>query len=284
MADIDAIHSDGPRTSGARSGGSRTVQSVERAFDVLEFLSDAGREIQLRELADATGLNISTCHHLVSTLVKRGYAVQNPRGRTYFLGTKILEIANSRLSRIDLVELAMPELRDLNETTREAVHLAVLQGYDLTTIAKLESSHPVRVATDGVGKSNAAHATATGKAILAWLPEREIRRVIDEKGLTAFTPNTITTVSGLMEDLRHVRRNGYAVEREEFQPGVVCLGGAIRNHTGAVIGSLSCSMPESRATDEQLEKIRQAVRTTATNISESLGSPEETQPPHSDAA
>ena len=253
----------------------RTIQSVVRALDVLEVLSASGAELALGEIASRSGLNASTCHHLLSTLAARGYVGQNPRGRTYFLGTKILELSSSRVRQFNLIDVAMPELRRLNQLTRETVHLAVMQGHELTMLAILESPHPIRVSTDGASKANAAHATATGKAILAWLPEMEIARVIAEKGLTAFTDKTITNIADLMEDLRHVRRNGYAMENEEFQPGVVCVGSAIRDHLGAVIGSIGCSMPEMRAGDDLLDKTRDAVHECAKTLSELLGSPKD---------
>ena len=262
----------------------RTVQSVERAFDILELLANAGRELQLREVAQITGLNVSTCHHLLSTMVKRGYAGQNPRGRTYFVGSKVLELSDSRLRQFDILDVAMPELRKLNQATGESVHLAVMQGHDLTTLAMLESTQPIRVGTNGTGKTNAAHATATGKAILAWLPETEIARVIAEKGLSRFTDKTITGIADLMENLRHVRRNGYAVDREEFQPGVTCIGSAIRDHAGAVIGSISCSMPNIRAGGEHFDAVNGAVRQSTTILSELLGSPPEQAVHKTDAA
>ena len=256
----------------------RTIQSVDRALDVLEVLSACGTELALGEIASRAGLNSSTCHHLLSTLAARGYVGRNPRGRSYFLGTKILELSSSRVRQFNLIDVAMPELRRLNQETRETVHLAVMQGYELTTLAILESPHPIRVSTDGAGKANAAHATATGKAILAWLPEMEIARVIAEKGLTSFTDKTITNIADLMEDLRHVRRNGYSVDSEEFQLGVVCVGSAIRDHLGAVIGAIGCSMPDMRASDDFIDKTKQAVRECAKNLSELLGSPKDILP------
>ena len=227
--------------------------------------------MQLREITNATGLNASTCHHLVSTLVKRGYVGQNPRGRTYFISSKVLELSTSRLRQFDLKDVAMAELRRLNQSTGESVHLAAMQGYDLTILAKLDSTRPIRVGTDMTGKADAAHATATGKAILAWLPETEIARVIAEKGLTRFTGKTITGMADLLEDLRLVRRNGFASDKEEFQPDVTCIGAAIRDHSGAVIGSISCSMPTIRAEGEHLASVIDAVRRSTTAASKLLG-------------
>ena len=156
----------------------RTIQSVERALDILEILADADGELPLNELAAGAQLNASTCHHLLATLVKRGYAGQTSRTRSYFLGPRVTELSDSRLKQFNLSEIAMPELRRLNDTTLESVHLAVLQGASLVTFAKLDSKLPIRVGSDDGMKADAAHATATGKAILAWLPEPEIARVI----------------------------------------------------------------------------------------------------------
>lgn len=258
-----------PRRSG------RTIQSIERALDLLDILAGANSEMALHEIAAQAGLNNSTCHHLLATLVKRGYVGRNRRARSYFLGSRITELSQSRLKQFSLTEVAMAELRQLNQLTGESVHLAVLQGYALVTLAKLDSRLPVRVGSDEVGKANASHATATGKAILAWLPEPEIARVIANNGLPRFTEKTIGTIVGLMEELRLTRRNGYAIDNEEFQPGVVCIGAAIRDHAGAVIGSVSCSMPLMRAKGKLREKVKAAVKQSAAAISERLGSPKD---------
>jgi IclR family acetate operon transcriptional repressor len=255
------------------AGKRRTIQSVARALDIIELLSRAGDEMRLNDIASETGLNLSTCHHLIGTLVQRGFVAQNPRGRAYYLSGKLAELSSARARQLNLLEEAMPELRALNRETREAVHLAAMQGSDLVTLAHLDSPQPIRVGGDGVGKSSAAHATATGKAILAWLPETEMARVIGEKGLTRFTDQTITDIANLVEALRHVRRNGFAIDREEFQPGVICVGSAVRDQAGAVLGSISCSMPAMRADAVALEHVTSLVRRHAQAISQKFGSP-----------
>ncbi len=262
----------GPRPTQASS--SRTIQSVDRALDVLEALAESGEELPLREVAARTDLNVSTCHHLLATLVKRGYAGRSRLGRLYFIGNKVSELSNRRFSQFNIVEMAMPELRRLNQEIDEVVYLSAMQGYELVTLAKLDSSHPIQVRAHTTSESTAAHATATGKAILAWLPEVEIAKVIAENGLRRYTDRTITNIEDLMEELRHVRRNGYASDNEEFQPGVVCVGSAVRDHHGAVIAAVSSSVPEMRVTDELVEKIRAAVRSCARELSIQLGSPE----------
>jgi IclR family acetate operon transcriptional repressor len=257
---------------GASSDGKtgRTIQSIERALDLLDILAADG-ERALGEIAAKAGLNSSTCHHLLATLVKRGYVGRNPRTRSYFLGSRITELSNRRLKQFNLIDLAMAELRQLNDATGESVQLAALRGDALVTLAKLESRLPVRVGVAESGKANAAHATAVGKAMLAWLPEPEITRIITHHGLSRFTPNTVGTLAELIEELRMVRRNGYAVDNEEFQPGVFCIGAAIRDHAGAVIGAVSCSMPAMRANGKPLEVARRAVKLCVAAISERLG-------------
>ena len=131
----------------------------------------------------------------------------------------------------------------------ETVHLAVLQGDVVVTLLKREGRHAVRVDTGALGAADAAHATALGKAMLAWLPEHELRRIVAARGMARFTPSTITEPDALIEDLRLVRRHSHAVEREEHQPGVTGIGAAIRDHLGAVVGAISVSAPTLRATD-----------------------------------
>jgi IclR family acetate operon transcriptional repressor len=249
----------------------RTIQSLERALNLVDILAASKVELPLNELASKAGLNVSTCHHLLATLVKRGYVSQNPRNRGYYLGDRITELSNTRLKQFSLIEIAMPELKKLNENTRETVLLSALQGHALVTLAKFNSQMPVGVGSDENGRSKAAHATGMGKAILAWLPDAEIARTIAEAGLTRFTDRTIGTLAELIEEFRHVRRNGYAIDDEEFQPGVVSVGAAIRNASGAVIGAVSCLMPKMRAEEKYSMNVINEVKICASTISERLG-------------
>ncbi len=225
----------------------RKIRSVERALSLLELLAEAPDGVRLNNISKALNLNVSTCHHLLSTMMERGYVAQSGKGRVYFLGNKFLELSWSHMRQFNLADFAMADLRDLNKRTGETIHLAVLQGDELVTIAMLDSSHAVRVVSGPGGKADAVHATATGKAILAWLLEPETDRIIARTGMARFTDKTICDRDALMEDLRHVRQNGFAVDWEEFQPGVICIGAAIRDHAGTVIGSFSCSLPTMQA-------------------------------------
>ena len=175
--------------------------------------------------------------------MQRGYVAKVPVRRSYALGARILYLSNACLRQVDLPARARAVHRADQRATGETVHLAVLQGDAMMKVAKRESRHPVRVDTGTLGKTDAPHATATGKAMLAWLPEDDMRRVLAH-GLARFTPKTITEWPALIEALRHVRRNGYAMDDEEYQPGVICVGAAIRDHNGAVVGAISASTPD----------------------------------------
>jgi IclR family acetate operon transcriptional repressor len=248
-----------------------SIQSVDRAMRLLEAIAEAGGECSLTELSQRTQLNISTCHHLLSTLVNRGYVAKVPVRRTYALGARILFLSNACLT-VDLPARAAPFIAQINEKTGETVHLAVLQGDAMMKIAKRESRHPVRVDTGTLGRTDAPHATATGKAMLAWLPEDDMRRVLAH-GLARFTPKTITEWPDLLEALRHVRRNGYAMDDEEYQPGVICVGAAIRDHKGAVVGAISASTPTMRASDAHLALVREEIVSAVRALSAELGEP-----------
>lgn len=246
------------------------IQSVDRAMSLLEAIAEAGGECSLTALSRRTQLNISTCHHLLSTLVARGYVAKVPVRRSYALGARILYLSNACLRQVDLPARADPFIEQINAATGETVHLAVLQGDAMVKVAKRESRHPVRVDTGTLGKSDAPHATATGKAMLAWLPEDDMRRVLSN-GLPRFTAKTITEWPALIDALRHVRRNGYAMDDEEYQPGVICVGAPIRDHNGAVVGAISASTPAMRANDDHLSLMREQVVSAVRALSAELG-------------
>ena len=246
-----------------------SIQSVDRAVTLLEAIAEAGGECSLTELSHRTHLNISTCHHLLSTLVQRGYVAKVPVRRSYALGARIHYLCSASL-QVDLPSRAAPFIERINEQTGETVHLAVLQGGAMMKIAKRESRHPVRVDTGTLGKSDAPHATASGKAMLAWLPEDDMRRVLSN-GLPRFTQKTITEWPALIEALRHVRRNGYAMDDEEYQPGVICVGAPIRDHNGAVVGAISASTPAMRANNDHLSLMREQVVSAVRALSSELG-------------
>lgn len=258
-----------PEQTGSPNGdrAERRVQSVDRALSMLEHLARFDSPVALNDLALAVDLKVSTCHHILSTLVLRGYVLHAGRNRGYMLSSRLHELAELSSHAFDLVDFVRPELQALNDDLKESVQMAVLLGAALITKLRITSRVPTHMEPDEVRKMRAAHATATGKAILAWLPEVEMARVVSETGLERFTPNTLTTLSGLIEDLRLVRRRGYAVDEEELQANVICYGAALREGSGAVIGSISVSIPKSRANPQYRTHVSKGVVACAQAIS-----------------
>jgi IclR family acetate operon transcriptional repressor len=271
---MDATILPGPRVkarpSRARAAGDRhNIQSVDRALFLLETIAEAGGEASLTELATRTGLNISTCHHLLATLIQRGFAAKVPGRRLYALGGRILDLGHACL-QVDLPRRAQPYMDNVNLATGETVHLAVLQDDAVVTLAVRQARHAVRVDTGKIGRLEGPHATSVGKAILAWLPEDEISRILTGR-MKRFTDKTITEFPALIESLRVVRRNGYAIDREEYLPGVICIGAAIRDQAGTVIGAISASTPTMRATEEHMTLMRDEIAAATRALSAEFG-------------
>ena len=256
-----------PRAEGDR----HSIQSVDRALFLLETIAEAGGEATLTDLATRTGLNISTCHHLLATLIQRGFAAKVPGRRLYALGARILYLGHACL-QVDLPRRAQPYLEQINAATGETVHLAALQGDSVVTLAVREARHAVRVDTGKLGRVEGPHATSVGKAIMAWLPEDELHRILAH-GMKRYTANTITELPELIESLRIVRRTGFAHDREEHLPGVFCIGAAIRDHAGTVIGAISASTPAMRATEEHLNLMRDEITAATRALSAEFGDP-----------
>jgi len=277
VADAIAASSDpivlGAQPEALKPAARNSIQSVDRALGLLEALAEAGGEAALTELSRRTSLNVSTCHHLLSTLVNWGYVAKVPGRRSYALGARVLYLGQACLRQVDLPRRAQHHVDRINAVTGETVHLAVLQADNIVTLMKRDARHAVRVETSSLGKSDAPHATASGKAMLAWLTEDHIRRILDQQKMRRFTEKTITDYAAFIEELRLVRRNGYAMDREEFQPGVICIGSAIRDHAGAVVGAISASMPAMRATDEHLALVRNEIIAATSAINAELGEP-----------
>jgi len=272
--DATILPGPGARAQPAReraAGDRHSIQSVDRALFLLETIAEAGGEATLTELATRTGLNISTCHHLLATLIKRGFATKVPGRRLYALGVRIMYLSHACL-QVDLPRRAQPYLETINRVTGETVHLVALQGDAVVTLAVREARHAVRVDTGKLGRLAAPHAQSAGKAILAWLPEEEIRRILAD-GLKRYTPNTITDFSTLVEALRAVRRTGFAMDQEEYLPGVVCIGATIRDQAGTVIGAISASAPTMRATDDHIALMRDEIGAATRALSAEFGAP-----------
>ncbi|GAW33657.1 acetate operon repressor [Roseovarius sp. A-2] len=250
--------------------GGRTIQSVERALNVLEIVAQERDGVTVSVISERLGLNISTCHHLITTLVKKGFVTHLGRIKGYALGPRLGELVQISEGERDPDVLLAGELKALGASLGHGVQFAVLRDTSLMTKLSFPGTDDKVVEPDEVEKMSALHATATGKAILAWIPDTELVRIISANGLSSYTPETITTLSGLVEELRLVRRRKYSIDDQEFSEGIVCIGATIRAGAGAVIGSISVTIPADRATDDYRDFLIKEMIAAANSFSNKL--------------
>jgi IclR family acetate operon transcriptional repressor len=252
------------RKPAANGGG---VQSLERAFALLEHMADAGGETGLSELAGRSGLPLPTIHRLMRTLVACGYVRQQPN-RRYALGPRLIRLGESAAR--PLATWARPHLARLVEATGETANMALLDGDDAVYVAQVPSRHSMRMFTE-VGRRVLPHSTGVGKALLAGLPDHEVRALLRRTGMPPATERTITTPDAFVEALRTVRERGFAVDDNEQEIGVRCIAVLVPDSPTAA--AISVSGPAGRVTDAATEKMVPLLREVARDLSWEIGRP-----------
>jgi len=247
-------------------GESRTLH---RALDVLEFLARTGEPVALANISDAVDSPKATMHRMLATLQSRGYVSQEAETGRYGVGIRCFELGSLWAQKLDLRVVASPYLRRLNDETGEMVHLALYERGDVIYVEKLGSPHPI-VAQSYVGRRCPAYSVSTGRALLAFMPEAEINRVLAGP-LPSHTDRTVTDPAQLLELLEEVRHSGYATNDGSFRVGVCGVAAPVRDYTGAVVASVGICVPEQRFGAERLEVLRHQTIAAAAAISAELG-------------
>jgi IclR family acetate operon transcriptional repressor len=244
-----------------RSG---TVQSVERVFELLEIIADAGGEASLSDIAAASELPMPTIHRLLRTCVLLGYARQLP-SRRYALGARLIplgERAGRQLGRV-----AQPKLVELVRHLGETANMALMDGDQIVYVAQQPSPHAMRMFTE-VGRRANLHDTGVGKAILATLPDDEVRRIVARTGMPTPTPKSHGTIESLLADLAEIRRRGYSVDDEEQELGVRCYAVSIPRAPAPM--AVSVSGPLSRVDEAFGERAVPVLQTIAKRVGAEL--------------
>lgn len=247
------------------------IKSIEKALCLLELLSDNKKEMGITEIGKELHMGISTIYRILTTLKCRGYIVQNQQTSKYMLGAKLFILGCKVQNTTNLIKLVTPFLQRLSQNIDETINFAILEDRETICLSKIESKEILKAGIE-VGTKVAAHCTSLGKVLLAFLPEQEFLMLYSDNNekLPTFTPNSISSVEELKKCLKKIKKQGYAIDEEEFKIGVNCLGVPIINNEGKAIASISISGPRSRFNLFKMEKVKNILINMSKDISNQL--------------
>lgn len=253
----------------ARQRGGARIQSLARAGRILDLLVAKGT-MALRDISAASGLNKTTVYYLAESLVGLGFVERVGDGEGYRLGLRNLELGRAVQRRMDIVAASRPSLIRLCTLSRETVNLAVPFVFDAMIVESLEGTHGVR-ATSYAGSREPYHATACGKAMLAFMEPEARDAIFQARPLERRTPNTITRRDALEAQLALVKTRGYATDLEEIELNAHCVAAPVWDGLGNVAGAISISGLASRLPLPTLGDLAQAIMRETRAISKALG-------------
>ena len=247
------------------------VQSIDRVLDLIEALSSTSPGMTLTELSNSVGLHVSTTHRLLSSLVSRGYVQKDSETGKYRLTMRLFELGSRVVSGLDLVSVARPHLEHLADLTRETIHLVARQENNVVYICKEDTQERIIRMASAVGRSAPMYCTAVGKCILSHLSPEEVQRIWDSTEIVAYTPHTHTSLQTLIDELKIIKEQGFAVDNEENELGVRCVAAPIFDYSGAPIAAISISAPAVRFSPQKQAFFSKQVVLCANKISALLG-------------
>jgi len=247
------------------------VKSVEKALQMLETVAKEPDGITVREISERLAFPYATTHRLLQTLRRMGYVEFVRSRKVYRIGSQLINLYRPAPHLVDLGRIAYPFLSRLSTDVKETVHLATRSGDEVVYLDTVlpQSSY---VMYTPVGARAPLHSTALGKAMLAFSPDRELHELFGRYKLEKLTPNTLCTIGGIWKEIEHIRRQGYAMDREESTIGVRCVASVVVNHMGYPVAAISVSTSAHRlATDEAVETLSTMVCAACRSVSRAIG-------------
>jgi DNA-binding IclR family transcriptional regulator len=242
------------------------IQSVARAFAILELFNDSRPTLSVSEIASLTGLNRGTAYRFCRTLRELGYL--DPIGpRLFRPGLKVLSLSHGALASRDLPDLALPHLRDLQRSTNETVNMALLDGEDVVYVSRVLSDNLLMLRLY-VGSRLPAYATSLGRAIMAFLPQDQVNAILDATDLRPFTEHTIVDRGRLLAELDQIRTQGYAVIQQEVVLGLTGIAAPIFGDLHLPVAAINLSVPRLLRPDEISDVLAPRLVATAARISD----------------
>ncbi len=253
----------------AENASNGSVQSIDRALDLLECLARSPNWMGISELSSATGQPVGTVHRLLMTLMAREYVARDSRTRRYALGPAFRLLAGAALRTPNWGEIAAPYLREMVEMSGETANLAVLERDRAVYVAQAQPVRMVRMFTE-IGNRVPLYNTGCGKVLLAYQPEYMRSSYLSGTGLVPYTKTTITDPELLKQALEQIRQNGYAIDDEEQEEGVRCLSVPVYGMADKVIAAISISGPSSRLDSERIATLIPQVKRVSASLAIAL--------------
>ena len=258
-----------PETTRTAAGRYR-IHVIDRAAQILDCFGFDHPELSVSEIGAMTRLHRSTAHRILMALEYNDLIQQNSETGKYRLGIKLFKLGHQAVAQLNLREICRPFLTRIMNQTKETVHLAVLEDNQVLYLDKVEGPHALRMPSR-VGRHIPTYCTSLGKAMLSCLNDEDVRNILRDKEMRPYTANTVKRLDHLLTELRVIRRRGYAVDNEEIEIGLRCVGAPIRDHTGAMVGAISTAAPSARLSAQQIPRVGKLVMTAAEEISLKLG-------------
>lgn len=247
--------------------------SVYKTFAVLEQFTTHKPTWGVTELAEAMGANKSTIYRFLSDLNKLGIVYKDPSTDKYSLGLKLFELGSRVQLQSAFIDKTHPILQEIAADITETVHIGVLKTNRVFYVDKVESPQGLKISSH-IGSYNPAYCTGLGKVLLSFLPPSEqatALRILQQQSFKAYTPNTITTISILTNEVAKIKSKGYAIDREEFELGLICVAVPIFNERDEIVASLSASGPANRFDENKVVDYVNTLQKGAAKIKSAIG-------------
>jgi len=246
------------------------VPAVERAILILQLLGQESEGLTISQITQKISIAKSTVFTILTTLNLYGLVERVEETGRYQLGMELFTLGSSVIERLDVRSRAYPILKSLAQQTRLTTHLGIIDEDEVIYIEKIEGQGPIKISS-AVGRRMGVHCTSLGKAILSQFPEEKLQTLFTGHKLPQRTPNTITSVPLLQEDLARTKERGYSFDDEENELGIRCLGAPIFNHRGEVMYAVSISGPRDRVSLDTIEPLAEKLKQAAHEISQAVG-------------
>jgi len=253
----------------ARAKRNYDITALQRGLRLLHLFSESPRGLTAKQVTALSRLPVSTVHRFLANLVTAGFLNRDAEG-THYLGIACFSIGQAAVGQLDIRRLSLPYLRELNQQTRETIHLTVRHGLSAVYVEKLDSPEPLRIHSR-IGAAVPLYCTAVGKVMLAYMPPDEQERVLPELNIKRQTANSVGNLQELKAELYRVRKNGYACDLEENELHIRCVAAPIWDHTGSVQSSVSITAPTVRMPVTRLRQLAPLIQKAGLQISLELG-------------